>query len=200
MYARHADEGGGASFYGYGWAISDAPWGGRAIAHNGGNGVFYADFLRFPDDDLVVILFTNDSTVRGGRIASGLARLAHGDDVPPPTPAGERESVLRALGTTGRDAVVRAWFDAFNAPDLSAMRELRQNHSRPLPGVDDAERDRRLQSMRDDLGSLDVAGVVAESDQSITVRATSPRGLVARLEFEIPEGGKLGGVRVEVGN
>ena len=46
----------------------------RSIEHNGGNGTFFADFLRYVDDDLVVILSTNDSEVKGGRISHALAR------------------------------------------------------------------------------------------------------------------------------
>lgn len=59
LFRPYVDEGGGDSFYGYGWAVSTTPWGTRLIAHNGGNGVFFADFLRFVDDDVVVFLATN---------------------------------------------------------------------------------------------------------------------------------------------
>ena len=47
------------SFYGYGWAIYPAPGGTRIVAHNGSNGIYFADFLRFVDEDLVVIALSN---------------------------------------------------------------------------------------------------------------------------------------------
>lgn len=198
LYARHVREGEGAdTYYGYGWSIQDAPGGGRLIAHNGGNGVFFADFLRFVDEDLVVIVSTNDSTVRGGRAAEALARIAHGEDVPVP-PRGN--AVIRPLGTTGRDAVIRAWFAAFNADGLDAMRAFRASHGVPRPGASDAERDARLRTMRDDLGRLEPEGVLTDAGEEIAVRAKSARGLAVQLRFVFDAADKLGGVGVEVGN
>ena len=47
------------SFYGYGWAISKSDRGTKIVAHNGSNGLYFADFVRFIDDDVVVIYITN---------------------------------------------------------------------------------------------------------------------------------------------
>jgi CubicO group peptidase (beta-lactamase class C family) len=197
LYARHVREGEGAdTFYGYGWSIADAPGGGRLVEHNGGNGVFYADFLRFLDEDLVVILSTNDSEVRGGRTAEALARMCHGDEVPVPKPvSGE----AKPLGSDGRDAVVRSWLDAFNAPTTDAMRAFRAAHAVSRPGLDDAERDRRLARMRSDLGHLEIVGVVDRSEEEVVVRAKSERGPTVTLRFQFVREGKLDGVGVEVG-
>ena len=198
MYAQHAREGAGAeSFYGYGWSIKDVPTLGRLVTHNGGNGVFYADFLRFVDEDFVVILSTNDSTVRGGKIAEGVARLAHGQDVP--TPA-RRDAEPKPLGSTGKDAVIREWLAAFNAPDLAAMRAFREAHATPRPEVSEAEREQRLKRMRAELGRLESEGILEASGEKITVRAKGSTGLVARLGFIFTPNGKLDGVAVEISN
>ena len=93
------------TYYGYGWSIGESAWGGRLIEHNGGNGAFFADFLRYTDDQIVVILSTNDSEVRGGKLSHALGRMAHGDDVPVPKPPTATQA--RPLGTSGRDAVIR---------------------------------------------------------------------------------------------
>jgi CubicO group peptidase (beta-lactamase class C family) len=62
MFTPHAAEDpSGSSHYGYGWAVSRTPRDTRLIAHNGGNGYFFADFLRYVDDGAVVILATNAS-------------------------------------------------------------------------------------------------------------------------------------------
>lgn len=45
----------GSSYYGYGWAISTTPRNTKLVAHDGSNGVFYADFRRYIDDGVVVI-------------------------------------------------------------------------------------------------------------------------------------------------
>ena len=42
------------SFYGYGWAISKSDRGTKIVAHNGSNGLYFADFVRFIDDDVVL--------------------------------------------------------------------------------------------------------------------------------------------------
>jgi CubicO group peptidase (beta-lactamase class C family) len=58
--APHVDEGDGDSHYAYGWVVHDTDWG-RLIAHNGGNGVFGADFVYLPEDDLFVYVASNSS-------------------------------------------------------------------------------------------------------------------------------------------
>jgi CubicO group peptidase (beta-lactamase class C family) len=47
------------SFYGYGWAIFNSRNNTKIVAHNGSNGIYFADFLRFVEDDLVVIALSN---------------------------------------------------------------------------------------------------------------------------------------------
>ncbi len=197
MYRRHVREGSGAdTFYGYGWSIGDSAWGSRLIEHNGGNGTFFADFLRFPDDDLVVILSTNDSQVKGGRIAHALARLAHGDDVPVPKSG---PVTAKPLGVTGRGAVIRAWFDAYNAKGMEAMRAFRTAHQTPRPGMTDAEREKRLAEMREDLGQLTPDGIAEETDEAVTVRAKGTNGPTGMFKFMFAADGKLDGIGVEIG-
>jgi CubicO group peptidase (beta-lactamase class C family) len=57
-WSPHADEGGGDSFYGYGWVVMDAD-GTRVITHNGGNGILFADMLIVPEAELVLVVQTN---------------------------------------------------------------------------------------------------------------------------------------------
>jgi len=47
------------SYYGYGWAISKSDRETKIVAHNGSNGLYFADFVRYIDDDVVVIYLTN---------------------------------------------------------------------------------------------------------------------------------------------
>ena len=47
------------SYYGYGWAISKSERETKIVAHNGSNGLYFTDFVRFIDDDVVVIYITN---------------------------------------------------------------------------------------------------------------------------------------------
>lgn len=80
LFAPHVPEDeAGTSFYGYGWAI--IPETGltktRLISHNGGNGVFYADFRRYVDAGVVILLATNvaaDAPVR--EVENTVTRIA----------------------------------------------------------------------------------------------------------------------------
>ena len=59
-FAPHAAEDDeGSTHYGYGWAIATTERDTKLIAHNGGNGIFFADFRRYVDDDIVIIMMTN---------------------------------------------------------------------------------------------------------------------------------------------
>ncbi|SDQ04831.1 serine hydrolase domain-containing protein [Flagellimonas zhangzhouensis] len=57
--AHVAENEGNTSFYGYGWAIFNTSNNTKIVTHNGSNGIFFADFLRYAKDDLVVIVLSN---------------------------------------------------------------------------------------------------------------------------------------------
>jgi CubicO group peptidase (beta-lactamase class C family) len=65
----------GKSSYGYGWVIQPTERGTTLIWHNGGNGVFFADFWRYVDEDLVIFLATNDVDKSGEPITPRLAKI-----------------------------------------------------------------------------------------------------------------------------
>ncbi|MEZ6001768.1 serine hydrolase [Hyphomonas sp.] len=95
------------TFYGYGWSIQSTNDGGRIITHNGSNGLFFADFIRFVDEDLVVILLTNVSQPESAdSIAWHLARMARDESyVPPPIAPLSYELVYRFMdGHTASEA------------------------------------------------------------------------------------------------
>lgn len=59
-FAPHVrEEPGGVSFYGYGWVVQKTPRGTSLIWHNGGNPFFFADFRRYTDENVVLIVATN---------------------------------------------------------------------------------------------------------------------------------------------
>lgn len=47
------------SFYGYGWAVFKSERNTKIVTHNGSNGIYFADFVRFVDEDVVVIVLAN---------------------------------------------------------------------------------------------------------------------------------------------
>jgi len=198
MFQAYISEGAGAeTSYGYGWTIGKSAWGGRLIEHNGGNGTFFADFLRYVDDDIVVILSTNDSEVRGGRISHAVGRMTHGDDVPLPKPPG---AALQPLSKSDRDSLIRAWIDAYNAKGMEAMRAFRTAHQVQRPGMSDAEREQRLAAMREDVGHLELLGIVEAAADQVTVRAKGSNGPTATLKFTFTANGKVDAIGVELAN
>jgi CubicO group peptidase (beta-lactamase class C family) len=61
-YTRHIEEGdGNGTYYGYGWAIFPTPRNTDLITHNGGNGIFFADFLRYLEEDITIMIMTNSA-------------------------------------------------------------------------------------------------------------------------------------------
>ncbi|MCM2269694.1 MAG: beta-lactamase family protein, partial [Thermoanaerobaculia bacterium] len=87
LFAKHVDEGGG-TWYGYGWSIEPTPWG-EMVTHNGGNPFFFADYLRFPEADVVVYFTTSSRDRRMRRLGRPLARIVFTGEAPPfePPPA-----------------------------------------------------------------------------------------------------------------
>jgi len=57
-----AEQASGESHYGYGWAIYNSDRDTKIINHNGGNGVFFHDFLWLPEEDAVIIFFSNTAS------------------------------------------------------------------------------------------------------------------------------------------
>ncbi len=85
MFTPHVQEGENAdSHYGYGWAIFTTPRNTRLVAHNGGNTIFAADMLRFVDEGVVIIGFSNTAGKPAWRVTEAVAHIVFGEDVPPP--------------------------------------------------------------------------------------------------------------------
>jgi CubicO group peptidase (beta-lactamase class C family) len=94
----------GSSHYGYGWAIGPTTRGTKLIAHNGGNGIFFADFRRYVDEGVVILVMSNTADASYSRALGGLTRLVFGggggEVVPPPVAvAGDPARAAAAAGT-----------------------------------------------------------------------------------------------------
>jgi CubicO group peptidase (beta-lactamase class C family) len=59
-FKPYVEEGPGAgSYYAYGWAVFTTPRNTRLVAHNGGNGIFAADFHRYMDENTFIYAASN---------------------------------------------------------------------------------------------------------------------------------------------
>jgi hypothetical protein len=110
---------------------------------------------------------------------------------------------MKPLGTDGRHAVVRAWFDAYHSDTPGAMDAFRAKHgpAEPRPGSPTPEqRAAMLARLKDELGRIEPEGILSEHDGAVLVRVKSERGIPARFRFLFDPSGKFDGVGIEVGD
>jgi CubicO group peptidase (beta-lactamase class C family) len=72
----------GSSHYAYGWAIFQSSRNTKIVSHNGGNGVFFFDFIWFPEEDALVLL-ANNGVTRETEVAWPMARMLFDADYQP---------------------------------------------------------------------------------------------------------------------
>jgi hypothetical protein len=74
----------GSSHYGYGWAIFESETGGKIVTHNGSNGIYFADLIRFKEKDVVIIVLSNAIPgYRSQNIAWEISRMIPNPDYRP---------------------------------------------------------------------------------------------------------------------
>ena len=75
----------GRSFYAYGWAVGKTSRGTSVVQHNGGNGIYVAEFLRFPDEDAMLFVVSTDAGLKATPVVAVLERILFGGayDLPP---------------------------------------------------------------------------------------------------------------------
>ena len=102
MWTPHVPENeAGTSHYGYGWVISRTPVNTTEISHNGSNGVFFAAFNRYVEQDVVVLAMSNTSDARAQRTLPTVLRIVFlGGEVTEP-PAIAESDPARAAALAG---------------------------------------------------------------------------------------------------
>lgn len=101
FFKPHVREGPKAdSFYAYGWAVFMTPRQTRLVAHNGGNGVFFADFRRYVDEQVVIYGHSN-AELSAIDAAGAVAAIVFGGDfaMPPAIVRLDPASAARLAGT-----------------------------------------------------------------------------------------------------
>lgn len=97
--------------YAYGWSVGQA-YGHRQIGHGGGINGFSTFIARYPDDDAVVIVLSNNEAANSGAIANSLAGVLFGKEVELPWDrkqiALDAKQLDRYTGTYQADAMLIA--------------------------------------------------------------------------------------------
>ncbi len=101
----------GLSHYAYGWVVTKSARGTSVVQHNGGNGIYVAEFVRFPDEDAMLFVTSTDTTVTATSVVEVLERILFGGHAA--LPAARRRAApigcgpWRASGTCRREARCR---------------------------------------------------------------------------------------------
>lgn len=72
-YVRESPQ--ASMFRGYGWGVMLSPRNTRIVRHNGGNGIFFADFKQFPDENTLILLASNVAEQSGQRYVGRIMRF-----------------------------------------------------------------------------------------------------------------------------
>lgn len=79
------------SYYAYGWDVSQTNRNTIQVWHNGSNNVFYADFLRYPDEGVAVIMLSNSSHPNFDQLGFEIAKIIFNPNYKPYIPATDNE-------------------------------------------------------------------------------------------------------------
>jgi len=97
---------GSGTNYAYGLSLSELD-GHLNVAHGGGINGFLVAFDTFPDDELVVVVFSNTDGAKSGRIADNIARTVLGIPIPEfedlPLPEGWQEVFTGTFAVMGQE-------------------------------------------------------------------------------------------------
>lgn len=201
-YARHIEEGEGAgTYYGYGWAIFPTPRGTDLITHNGGNGIFFADILRYLEEDIFIVLATNRSRRGFNDAAFEIAHMILDPSFEPEIPQTAEGKVLSELPDDEKGQTLRNLLEVLaegNDQDLQAFIE---NHL--APGMlEMAPMEQHLaifRQLQQDIGKAGIERIVDYGGRlELTLKpvdADNPLVLMAAFSPQMP--GKLVGMGVE---
>jgi CubicO group peptidase (beta-lactamase class C family) len=181
----YVDEGGG-SFYAYGWAVEDSPLG-KLVSHNGGNGIFSADFLWFPEAGFYLYIQGNSATVPTADLRPMLLAALLDPDfpMPPALPVDEDATAVEGLagdwaGEAGQLSLTadgpRLLAEASGPALLRALNDVAASEAGALDRYDDRTREvlARIESGREDV----LAGM---TDEEVAARSERLRALFERF-------------------
>lgn len=78
-----------ASYYAYGWDISQTSRKTTQVWHNGTNHIFYADFLRFIDENCCLIMLSNQYHLNFNKLNFEITSIIFNPGYPPEIPAAD---------------------------------------------------------------------------------------------------------------
>ncbi len=91
----------GLSQYAYGWAVMKTSRGTRLVTHNGGNGIYVAELLRFVDDRVTIFVTSTVSSMKATPAVEVVSKIVFGQpyDLPPERVAADPAQLAAIVGT-----------------------------------------------------------------------------------------------------
>ncbi len=74
-FTAHVREEPASTYYGYGWVVVDRKDKGKVLWHDGSNGVFFADAMRYLDDDVFLLMASNRADRMIGQHKTALVNM-----------------------------------------------------------------------------------------------------------------------------
>lgn len=81
-----------ASYYAYGWDVSLTNRNTKQVWHNGANNIFYADFLRYIDENITLIMLTNKSHPNFDNLCFDISKMIFNPTFQPEIPVIDNET------------------------------------------------------------------------------------------------------------
>lgn len=97
-----------SSYYAYGWDVSRTDRNTMRVWHSGTNHIFYADIVRYLDDDATLIMFSNQYHPNFNGVNRELSRIIFNEDYSPEIPIADNEinrnftrRIIKTLDSSG---------------------------------------------------------------------------------------------------
>ncbi len=131
-YKRHIEEGKDAgTYYGYGWALFPTSRNTTLIAHNGGNGIFHCDFLRYTEEKVTIILLSNSMRREFESIPIEIAKSIFNRDHMPTIKINNSPSVVMSLDKHPNSQLIRELIGTITSQDKDAIKKFAEENFAP---------------------------------------------------------------------
>ncbi|MCF6280401.1 MAG: serine hydrolase [Flavobacteriaceae bacterium] len=113
------------AIYAYGWDVSNTDRSTLRVWHNGTNNILYADFMRFIDEEVTLIMFSNKSHPNFDKLNQELSNIIFDKTYKPIIPIAENEvnknftkDIIRIILDNGLEVAKKEYKNRGNQKDL----------------------------------------------------------------------------------
>lgn len=203
MYYPHVlEEEGGDIHYGYGYTIRRPFNDQLLVKHNGGNGIFFADYLRFIDDNRVIFIACNAWDRKFAGVGLDLAEIIY------TSKSGGRtrmvsENIIDSFPDNLKGEAMSGFLELLTSePDEKEILEYINSYFEKefIDHFGEEEHVKMIGKISDGVGTHELKKIVEDSPHSYLVFVTPKEGEdIYRFEFMFsPKSEKLDGIGVDI--